>query len=85
MATTLNKPFPVVENNYTNQSNLHIWCNLYQITNGVSHRARTTTTTTKNHNVYGNTKYPEEPKQSWERREGADNIRLPDFRLYYKL
>ena len=36
-------------------------------------------------NSYGNTKDPEEPKQSWERRmEGAGGIKLPDFRLYYK-
>ena len=38
--TTLNKQFPAVEIT-TNQSNLQIQCNLYQITNGVSHRTRT--------------------------------------------
>ena len=29
------------ENDYTTQSNLHIQCNPYQITNGIFHRMRT--------------------------------------------
>ena len=47
------------ENDYTTQSNLQIQCNPYQITNGIFYRTRT-----KNLNLYGDTKDPEEPKQS---------------------
>ena len=43
------------ENEYTTQSNLQIQCNPYQLINGIVYRARTTTTK-KNHNLYGNTK-----------------------------
>ena len=31
----------------------------------------------------GNTEYHKQPKQSWGK-NGAEGIRLPDFRLYYK-
>ena len=48
------------ENDYTTQSNLQIQCNPYQTTNGIFHR----TGTKKAHNLYGNTKDPEYPKQS---------------------
>ena len=51
------------ENEYTTQSSLQIQCNPYQATNGIFHRTRT-----KFHNLYGNTKNLEQPKQSWERR-----------------
>ena len=45
------------ENDYTIniKSNLHIQCNLYQITNGIFHRTRTK----EFHNSQGNTKEPE--------------------------
>ena len=36
------------------------------------------------YNLYGNTKDPEEPKRSSERKNKARGIRLPDFRLYHK-
>ena len=49
------------ENEYTTYSNLQIQCNPYQATNGILHRARTNR---KNHNLYGNTKNLEQPKQS---------------------
>ena len=52
------------ENGYTIQSNLQIQCNSYQITNGIFHRTRRK----KFHNSHGNTKDPEQPKQSWQRR-----------------
>ena len=38
----------------------------------------------KIHNSYGNTKDPEQPKQSWRKKNGAGGTNLPDFRLYYK-
>ena len=47
------------ENEYTNQSNPQIQCNPYQTTNGIFHRTRT-----QFHNLYGNTKDPEQPKKS---------------------
>ena len=50
------------ENDYTTQSNLQIQCNTYQTTTGIFHRTRTK----KFHNLYGNTKDPKYPKQSWE-------------------
>ena len=47
------------ENDYTTQSNLQIQCNPYQTTDGIFHGTRK-----KIHNLYGNTKDPEQPKQS---------------------
>ena len=48
------------ENDYTTKSNLQIQCDPYQIIIGIFHRTRT-----KNfHNLYGNTKDSEQPKQS---------------------
>ena len=46
------------ENEYATQSNLQIQCNPYETTNGIFHRTRQ-----KFHNLYGNTKDPEQPKQ----------------------
>ena len=48
------------KNVYITQDNLQIQCNSYQITNGIFER-----TGIKNLNLYGNTKDPEQPKQSW--------------------
>ena len=48
------------ENDYTMQSNLQIQCNPYETTNGILHRIRTK----KSYNLCGNTKDPEQPKQS---------------------
>lgn len=39
---------------YTTQCNLHIQCNLYQISNDIFHR----TTTKNSYNLYGDTKDP---------------------------
>ena len=52
------------QNDYTIQGNLQIQCSPYQITNDIFHRTRTK----KSQNLYGNTKDPEYPKQSWERK-----------------
>ena len=66
------------ENEYTNQGNLQIQCNSYQITNGIFHRTRK-----KFQNLYRDTKDPKQ-KNNLEKENGAGEIRLPDFRLYYK-
>ena len=47
------------QNNCTTQGNLQIQCNPYQIMNGIFHSTRI-----KNLNLYGNTKDPEQSKQS---------------------
>ena len=48
------------ENDYTTQGNLQIQCNPYQITNGIFLQNQNK----KFHNLYGDTKDPEQPKQS---------------------
>ena len=52
------------ENDYTTQGNLQIQCNPYQTTTGIFHRAKNK----KFHNLYGNKKHPEYPKQYRERK-----------------
>ena len=59
------------ENDYTTKCNLQIQCNLYQITNGIFH------------NLYGNTR-PKIAKVILRKKNGAEGINLPEFRLYYK-
>ena len=64
------------ENSYTNQSNLQIQCNLYQMTNGIFHRIRTKNFTSclETQNTPNSQSNLEKEKQS----------RLPDIRLCYK-
>ena len=52
------------ENDYSTKCNLQIQCDPYPITNGIFHSTRTK----KFHYSYGNTKDPNQPKQSSERR-----------------
>ena len=55
-------------------------CNLYQITNGIFHRTRT------NHlKISMETQKTPNSQSSLEGKNGAGGIRLPDFRLYYKV
>ena len=62
------------ENEYTNQGNLQIQCNSYQITNGIFHRTRK-----KFQNLYRDTKDPKQ-KNNLEKENGAGEFKLPYFR-----
>ena len=67
------------ENDYTIQSNLQIQCNLYQITNGIFHRLEQ-----KNLQFVWKQKRPQIAKAILRKKNGAEGIRLLDFRLYYE-
>ena len=69
------------KNEYTTQSNLQIQCNPYQITNGIFSENQNK----KILKIYGDTKDPEQPKQSCgKKKNGAGGIRLSDLKLHYK-
>ena len=66
------------ENDYTTKRNQQIQCSLYQIANGIFHRA-----TTKNFTIHMEIqKIPD--SQSNLKKNGVKGINLPDFRLYDK-
>ena len=67
------------ENDYTTKSNLQIQCDPYQITNDIFHRTRT-----KIAELIGKHKRPWRAKAVLRNKNGAVEINLPDFRLYYK-
>ena len=67
------------ENDYTTQSNLHIQCNSYQITNVIFHRIRT-----ENFTICMETQKALNSQSILRKKNGAGGIRLTDFRLYYK-
>ena len=66
------------ENVYTTKCNLQVQCDPYQITNGIFHRTRKKTS-----------QFIWKHKRPWIaravlRKNGAEGISLPDFRLYYE-
>ena len=66
------------ENNYTTKQNLQIQCNPFQIINGIFHRTRT-----KNFTIHMATQKTPIARAVL-RKNGAGEINLSDFRLYYK-
>ena len=67
------------ENDYTTKGNLQIQHDSYHITNGIFHRTRT-----KNFAIHMETHKIQNSQSSLRKKNGAGEINLPDFRLYYK-
>ena len=66
------------ENEYINQSNLQIQCNPYQIINSIFHRTRRQFFT-----VCMETQKTQISKAILRKKNGAERINCPDFRLHY--
>ena len=68
------------ESDYTTKCNLQIQCNLHQITNGIF-----TELERKFSQFIWKHKRPQIAKAVLRKKNGAGEIKLPDFRLYYKV
>ena len=67
------------ENDYTTKRNLQIYCDRYQIPNGIFHRTRT-----KNVTIHMETQKTLNSQSILRKKNGVVGINLPDFTLYCK-
>ena len=67
------------QNEYGTAGNLQIQCNPYQITNGIFHRTRTTTT-----KISKFVWRPGTVKAILKKKNRTEGVRLPNFRVYNK-
>ena len=75
----LGKKNQYFETDYTTKDNLQIQPDSYQITNCIFHRTRT-----KDFTIHIQTQKIQNRQHGLRRKNGAGEINLPDFRLYYK-